>query len=126
MPNEPYSQSDRRFCESFEDARVDQPLPAELVEPPSSELLDAVLRETIGNMTDIEAHELITGWIAEHSAGKELHLDVIRSLVHYLLRQRFRGFTFDQTHLTSVARWLWDDPAARARLQLLWGEAGQQ
>lgn len=124
MPNEPYSHSDRPFSESFEDARVDHPLPAELAEPQTSELLDAVLRETIGKITDEEAHELIAGWIAEQPADMELHFDAIRSLVQYLLKRRFRGFAFDQEHLTGVARWLWDDPTARARLELLWNEAG--
>ncbi len=126
MPNEPYSRSDRPFSSSPETDRADHQVQAERGDPQQSELLDAVLRETIGKMSDEEAHELISSWIAQQPAGKELHFDVVRSLVKHLLGRRFRGLFFPHEQLTRVARWLWDDPAARARLELLWNEAAQR
>jgi len=126
MANEPYSQSDRPFADSREIGPAEHRSPAESGNPPYSELLDAVLRETINRMTDEEAHELISGWIAEQPAGTELNFDAVRALVQYLLVRRFRGFSFAQEQLTRVARWLWDDPTARARLELLWNQSAQR
>ncbi len=91
-----------------------------------SELLDAVLRETVGKMSDQEAHRLISAWISEQPIGQEIGYESVLSLVRYLLGQRFNKLTFPESQVASIARWLWEDPAAKARLERLWREAGRR
>jgi hypothetical protein len=125
MSSKSYSHSDRSSFNSADAAAADQSSPTEPKSPQNSELLDAVLRETTGNMTDEEAHELITGWIAKQSAGRGLDLEAVKALVEYLLSRQFRGSALAKNESASVAQVLWDDPDARARLQLLWIKAGK-
>ena len=92
---------------------------------PVSELMDAVLRETIGVMTDDEAYIIIQRWFREQ--GADLHLDrqTCHSLVGYILKERFRGWEIPTTHVSRIADRLWDDPVARERLGVLWDEASK-
>lgn len=125
MPNKPHHQSEHSPFKPDDDPPADSPSP-ELKSTPNSELLDAVLRETAGKMADEEALDLITRWIAEQPKGKVLDFGVVKSLVEHLLHRQFRDSALAKQDATSVAQWLWDDPRARARISLLWGEARQR
>jgi hypothetical protein len=135
MPNEPFfsgyepSAHTRDRATEPESSDLGPPVDAsafsEPIEPGTSELLDAVLRETIGRISDDEAHEMITTWLAGQQRGNELSLALVESFVGYLLERRFRGWYLPAAQQRQLALWLWEDPLARSRIERLWNAEAQ-
>lgn len=92
----------------------------------AASLLDAVLRETMGSTTDAEAHEMISQWLNQQSPETTLDHASCRSLVAFILQNRFRGWEIPTRQAERIAERLWEDPGARQRLELLWDAAKQR
>jgi len=135
MPNEPFfsrfepsAPTNDHSSESESSGRgasVDTNEVTERIEPGTSDLLDAVLRETIGRISDDEAHEMITTWLAGQQRGNELSLPLVESFVGYLLERRFRGWYLPAAQQSQLALWLWEDPLARSRIERVWNAETQ-
>lgn len=91
-------------------------------EPVDSELLEAVLLET---MTDSnrESLELIFGVARDSQYADTANIHAVEEVVQAILAKRFRRLHFSRRLLNRIAQSLIEDPEATVKLERLWQEA---
>lgn len=89
----------------------------------ASGLLNAVIRETIGVMSDQESLELVQEWFASQLTPPPLEVGACCTLVEFILGKRFRGWVVPVSHCEAIAERLMSDPYSRERLETLWAWA---
>ena len=86
------------------------------------ELLDAVLRETLGS-TNREALELIFEVARQSDYPDTTHIEAVEEVVQAIVKNRFGKRLFTRRLIHRIASTLVEEPEATVRLERLWQEA---
>jgi len=86
------------------------------------ELLDAVLRETLGS-ANREALDLIFAVARRSSYPDTTHIEAVEEVVQAIMQNRFGKRLFTRRLIQRIAGSLIEEPEATIRLERLWQEA---